>query len=118
MPDAYQWEIWQAVWEHEDGTSKERPVLLLTTTTHNFASPKVWVAKFTKSRRDSPHRYEFADTDPAFWKTGLKATCYLYLHEAREIDKSLLINRRGQLCSLASLLIGFTIKKLFKPPLP
>ena len=118
MPDAYQWEIWDATWEHEDGTSKERPVLILTSTSHNFAARKIWVAKFTKTKRDAPHRYEFAATDPSFPRTGLTATCYLYLQEAREIDKGLLLRKRGQLSSLAALLIGFTMKGLFKPPLP
>jgi len=118
VPDPYQWEIWEATWVHEDGTAKPRPVLVLTGTSHNFAAGKIWVAKFTKTRRDAPHRYEFNSTDPAFPKTGLTATCYLYLQEAREIDKSLLLYKRGQLSSLAALMIGFTIKGLFKPPLP
>lgn len=27
-PTFCQWEVWQAQWEHEDGTSKERPLLM------------------------------------------------------------------------------------------
>lgn len=118
MPDAYQWEVWEAVWEHEDGTAKERPVLVLTSTSYNFANPKIWVAKFTKTKRDAPHRYEFNATDPSFTSTGLRATCYLYLDEAREIDKALLLRKRGHLGTMAALMIGFTIKGLFKPSLP
>jgi hypothetical protein len=113
-----QWEVWQVVWKHEDGTEKQRPALILSSTQHNSKGPGIWIAKFSKTPSQNPYVFEFLQTDASFASTGLTATCYLYLKEARTIDHTLLIKRRGHLGSFSALLMAIQIKNAFKFPMP
>jgi mRNA-degrading endonuclease toxin of MazEF toxin-antitoxin module len=113
-----QWEIWQVDWEHEDGTSKARPVLILSSTSAAESGDQIWVAKFTKTMSDVPFRIEFSRSDPSFRETGLNETCYLYLAEARKVPKSRFLYRRGRLPVLSAALVGFLLKQAVRFPVP
>jgi mRNA-degrading endonuclease toxin of MazEF toxin-antitoxin module len=113
-----QWEVWQVVWKHEDGTEKARPVLILSSTQHNSKGQGIWVAKFTKTLKQQPHRIEFSKADASFRSTGLTDTCHLYLKEARTIDHTLLIKRRGHLNSFNAMIIAIEMKRAIKFPMP
>ena len=105
-------------WEHEDGTSKQRPALVLSSTNSANSSPEIWVAKFTKTRSDVPFRIEFNRNDPSFKETGLTETCYLYLADARRVPKSRFIRRRGRLPILSAVMVGFMLKQAIKFEMP
>jgi mRNA-degrading endonuclease toxin of MazEF toxin-antitoxin module len=117
-PAYCQWEIWQVDWEHEDGTSKPRPALILSSTRSANSSPEIWVAKFTKTRSEVPFRIEFNRNDPSFKETGLTETCYLYLAEARRVSKGRFIRRRGKLPILSAVMVGFMLKKAIRFEMP
>ena len=117
-PAYCQWEIWQARWEHEDGTVKDRPVLILSSTTYAATNEEIWVAKFTKSKYENPFRIEFKKQDPSFSSTGLTDTCFLYISQARKISKGKMMRMRGRLPLLSSALIGVMMKQALKFPSP
>ena len=89
-----QWEIWDVEWEHEDGTSKARPALVVSSTAFNAGNDAIWFAKISTKEHDVPHRLELATSDPAFSRTGLAAHSYFYLANVRQITRSK-IYRRG-----------------------
>jgi mRNA-degrading endonuclease toxin of MazEF toxin-antitoxin module len=109
-----QWEIWQASWEHEDGTKKDRPVLILSSTKSANSGTAIWVAKFTKTFIQGISAIKFTKGDPSFTETGLREDCYLYPCLARKIEKSALIRKRGRLPILSAALIGALIKQSLK----
>ena len=117
-PNFEQWEVCQAKWQHEDGTEKDRPVLVLSSTKTCRNQQQIWVAKFTKTNRDVPFKIQFCKTDASFAATGLTADCFLYIHECRQIDKSLLLYHRGQLGLLSAALIAWQVKQALKFPIP
>ena len=117
-PQFCQWEIWQVVWEHEDGTSKNRPALILSSTSVAKVDTELWVAKFTKTDFPLPFKMYFDRTAPSFKETGLTANCYLYLASARRIDKSKFLYRRGRLPVLSAALVGVMLKQALKFPIP
>lgn len=118
VPTYCQWEVWQVNWDHEDGTIKDRPVIILSSTATAQANQEIWVAKFTKSRKEIPFRIEFKDSDPSFPETGLSKTCYLYIAEARKIPKSAFLHRRGKLSVLSAVMAGFIVKQALKFKIP
>src|SRR5207253_1186839 len=71
-----QWEIWDVDWAHEDGTSKPRPALVLSSTAFNATGRGAWIAKFTTSCQDVPHLLEFNRTAPSFTATRPRDTCH------------------------------------------
>jgi mRNA-degrading endonuclease toxin of MazEF toxin-antitoxin module len=113
-PTFCQWEVWQAEWDHEDGTTKARPVLILSSTASAQANTHIWVAKFTKTFSQIPFRIEFNNSDASFAETGLTDTCYLYVAETRRIPKTKFIRKRGKLSTLSAVVVAFTIKQALK----
>jgi len=109
-----QWEIWQAWWEHEDGTRKDRPVLILSSTPSANANDAIWVAKFTKTHFPGIPSIKFVKGDPSFAQTGLSDTCYLYPSQARKIARAKFIRPRGKLSIFSAALIAVVIKQLLK----
>src|SRR5579872_3255012 len=85
-PMPKQWEIWEVEWLHEDGTSKPRPALVVSSNTFNDLGAGVWVAKISSQYFETEHRIELAAGDPSFKSTGLKRSCYLYLSNVRRVD--------------------------------
>jgi mRNA-degrading endonuclease toxin of MazEF toxin-antitoxin module len=111
-----QWEIWQASWEHEDGSKKDRPVLILSSLNYSNSHSEIWVAKFTKTEISKVPHIKFDKSSPSFAQTGLTETCHLYPSQARKIDKALLIRKRGSLATLSAALMAQMIKQLLKFP--
>jgi mRNA-degrading endonuclease toxin of MazEF toxin-antitoxin module len=103
---------------HEDGTSKERPALILSSSAACAASNDLWVAKFTKTNLGVPFQIEFHRSDPSFRSTGLTDICFLYIHLARKIPKSAFLYHRGDLSILSAALMGFSIKQALKFQIP
>jgi mRNA-degrading endonuclease toxin of MazEF toxin-antitoxin module len=114
MPTFSQWEVWQAVWEHEDGTSKERPVLVLSPVENENPANGLWVVKFTKTDTPQIPRVRFDKSDPSFSETGLKDTCYLYYTQARKISSDKFRYRRGRLPAFSAAILGVLIKQALK----
>jgi len=113
-----QWEIWEVDWLHEDGTSKPRPALVVSSNTFNSGHSGAWVAKISSQYFDTEHRIEIAAGDPSFKSTGLKKSCYVYLANVRLIEPDLLLYRRGRLGSFSALVIAIQLKKAIPKPLP
>lgn len=106
-----QWDIWQVTWIHkDDGTSKDRPALLLSTTDYNAKHDLLWFAKISTPLHNVPLRIELNSGDPAFAGTGLTHTCHLYLGSAREIHKDAILSYRGFLNKLAGAMIQLRLK--------
>jgi mRNA-degrading endonuclease toxin of MazEF toxin-antitoxin module len=119
LPAICQWDIWQVNWHHEDGTSKPRPALILSSSAYARANASVWVAKFTKTCvPNTPFMIQFDKSDPTFPETGLTESCCLYIAECRKIDASLLIHRRGRLPIITAGLIGALMKQALKFRIP
>ena len=103
---------------HEDGTSKERPALILSSTAACAAANDVWVAKFTKTNLGVPFQIGFHKADPSFRSTGLTASCFLYVHLARKIPKSAFLYHRGDLSIFSAALMGFNVRQALKFKIP
>jgi hypothetical protein len=114
VPRFCQWEIWQAWWEHEDGTKKARPVLILSSTNLANSGDEIWVAKFTKSFIEGISAIKFTKGDASFPETGLRDDCYLYPPLARRLKADAFIRKRGRLPILSAALMGALIKQTLK----
>jgi hypothetical protein len=112
QPEFRQWDIWQAEWEHEDGTSKDRPVLILSNGIGDDG--KVWVAKFTKTEIPGAQRILFETSDASFSQTGLQQSCYLYPAQARKLRVDQFRCRRGKMSQLGSAGLAYLIKQILK----
>lgn len=117
-PRYLQWDIWQVEWVHEDGTSKDRPALLISTTQHNDKHDELWFLKITGRRHNVPYVWELAPSDPAYVGAGLKKTSYFYIADTRKIHKSQIRYRRGSLNPFAAMLIDLQIREAtgWSPP--
>jgi|ERR1051326_6375332 mRNA-degrading endonuclease toxin of MazEF toxin-antitoxin module len=117
-PKYCQWEIWQVRWQHEDGTFKERPALLLSSSAYNQTHDDLWFAKISSVEHNQPFRLELSPADPSFRQTGLTKRCFIYLANARKINKSAIGQQRGRLGLLSALLIGALLKQAIKFEMP
>ncbi|MFH1421534.1 MAG: type II toxin-antitoxin system PemK/MazF family toxin [Planctomycetota bacterium] len=109
-----QWEIWEVEWKHEDGTSKQRPALLISDTNYNLMHDELRFMKITNKEYRGYNYYCFSKDDPAFAITGLSKTCYLYPALVQNISKKKIISRRGCLNNLTKFAIDRTIKEICK----
>ncbi len=91
-----QWDIWQVHWQHDDGGSKPRPALVLSSKEFNEAHGFAWFARISSSVFDAPH-YEFRRADPFFEQTGLDKDCRLYYTEVQALEEDRLLYYRGGL---------------------
>jgi mRNA-degrading endonuclease toxin of MazEF toxin-antitoxin module len=106
----HQWEIWDVDWKHEDGTSKRRPALLISSTEHNRQSDELWFVKVSSVKHNVPYCMEFHKDEPSFTGTGLTKTSYFYIADVRKISKSSVFRRRGAISPMAALLIDHQIR--------
>lgn len=111
-----QWEIWNAIWLHEDHTSKCRPVLVVSTAGFN-AHNSPWVVKISTKKHEVPHRIDLRDSDAAFKSTGLTETSYFYLQNVRQIPKNQIFERRGSLGVMSALMTAIALKAAIPKPL-
>lgn len=115
-----QWQIWDVEWPHEDGTSKRRPALVVSTSAHNASSDEIWVVKISSKFRDVPHRLTICTTDPAFKTTGLKKDSHFYLKKVKLLNRSRFYEQRkpGQLTGITVLMTAIALKKAVPQSLP
>lgn len=113
-----QWDVWDVDWEHEDGTSKVRPCLVLSSNQFNEQSDKIWISRFRSAKLDIPYRIEFNKDDASFAATGLSKTCHLYPAQARSVSRSRFTRRRGKLLSYNSMMLAILVQKAISKPLP
>ncbi|HLX61190.1 MAG TPA: type II toxin-antitoxin system PemK/MazF family toxin [Planctomycetota bacterium] len=107
----HQWDIWEVLWHHlDDGTSKPRPVLVISSDKYNAANNHFWGIKITSVPQRDPHVFEVTAFDPAFAVTGLKKTSYFCLNMAREIKKTDALHLRGHL----GVMMQFALKQLIE----
>ena len=96
MTAAYlQWEIWDVDWQHQDGTSKVRPALLIATGQQADSMGRLPFLQITGSEAKSPHRYDFKTTASDFRQTGLTKDCFLYMNHFQWVEKADIKSRRG-----------------------
>jgi len=105
-----QWEIWDVNWQHEDGTGKRRPALLISSTEYNSQNDALWFVKISSVRHNVPFRLESRLDEPAFAGTGLTKTSYFYIADARPIGKPSIFRRRGALSAFAAMLVDHQIR--------
>ena len=110
-PRYFQWETWDVEWRHEDGTSKRRPALLISTTACNDEHEELWFVKISSRRHDVPYVVELTPNDPAFAQTGLTKTSYFYIANIQKVHKSRIYKRRGTVGRFTALLIDMQIRK-------
>lgn len=112
-----QWEIWEVEWDHDDGTKKNRPALIVSSTTYNATNNRVWVAMMSTKRHTAP-KVAFDPQDPGWPQTGLRRPCYCYVTNVREVDKSKLLRLRGFVTQMRAAMISYMIKQLINwtPP--
>ena len=108
-----QWEIYQVQWEHEDGSMKERPALVISPTTDNQKRQYVWFMKITGTAIHSPH-FMLDPLDPAFSKTGLKKKSYFDILNVRKIPKNKILNLRGRVGQMTAFAINQLILDALK----
>ena len=106
-----QWEIWQVEWDHEDGTSKSRPALVLSSSTFNATNDEIWFAKISSKRHHVAHVLELSTNDAAFRSTGLSGTSFFYLANTRKIHRSKIQRRRGILGTMSILMTRLAMAK-------
>ena len=106
----HQWEIWQVDWQHEDGTSKERPALLFSSDKFNKEHDELWFAQIRSRHLRDRYYWEFKTTDPNFRATGLTKSCFLYMTRVQKISKSKIRRYRGYLPSFAA----YAVRALFE----
>src|SRR5206468_4213543 len=107
-PAYEQWEIWEVEWKHEDGTSKNRPALLISESDYNRRHDHCVFVKISTKDHPARHKFELSPTDGAFVSTGLKKRSFFYLKKVQAISKDRIISRRGSL----SRLTAFAIQQL------
>ena len=114
----FQWEIWDVEWHHEDGTSKRRPALLISTSTYNDMHEDLWFVKISSQQHSVPHIVEIATADLAFAQTGLTKTSYFYIADVQTIPRGDVSKRRGSLNQLTAILVNMEIRKAtgWSPP--
>jgi len=93
---AAQWQIWQVKWDHEDGTSKDRPALLFSPSINNLVND-YWFLKITGEDHPSPHKFLLEERDSAFASTGLKKDSYFYPEKVQKKKPNDLLYYRGYL---------------------
>lgn len=106
-----QWEIWDVEWPHEDGTSKRRPALVVSSSEFNGRNDVIWCAKISSRIHEVPFRVELSPGDPSFSATGLNKTSYFYLADVRKVSKRAFYSQRGHVSTLFGMLIVLEIQK-------
>lgn len=113
-----QWEIWQVRWRHEDGTSKGRPALVVSSDAHNARGGDVWCLKISGEAHAVRYRVDLETSDPEFPLTGLTKDSYFYLTNIQRIPPSGIIRHRGVLGRMTGQVIDALIRVLTSTPPP
>ena len=114
-----QWNVWNANWIHEDDSSKERPVVIISSLAHNIEKPDdIWVAKIQGKDRSLPYKLQVLDSHDNFKDTGLTKSCFVYFRLVRRVKKEdLLVHRGVFLDDLQKINIPDAAKKVSCPAL-
>src|SRR5882757_1113695 len=98
LADVRQWEIYYVNWKHEDGSSKERTALCVSTPTEIARDGFARFVKITGQDHDKlPCRLRISATDQYFRYTGLTKTSWIHYTEEQNITQMELRNRVGQI---------------------
>ncbi len=96
MPSVYaQWDIWQVNWKHEDGSSKPRPALLISSTEYNENNEALAFIKISGIKHDIPYRLDLGVKDASFATTKLEKQSYIYCANVQKIKKKSILYQRG-----------------------
>lgn len=106
-----QWDIWEVIWLHEDGTSKARPGLAMMPTPFNARARRVPFLKISSVRRPDPNRFDIKMSDPTFPATGLRKDSYIYLGLVQSVDKSRILRPRGSLPPFSAAVLTMRIQR-------
>ena len=102
-----EWEIWLVEWQHEDGSYKARPALVVTSEAYNDNHPHVLFAQIrSKPPVGGNSWWHFHPGDPSFASTRLKKECYLH-PRIQAIEKNRIIALPGRL----NVFLTFTVKR-------
>ncbi len=105
-----QWEIWQVPWEHEDGTRKNRPALILSTNADIAASGRMICVKISSKPHPIGFRIDIPEDDSSFSATGLTKKSYVYPAATQWFNKDELLWRRGLADNKLALKVDNVIK--------
>jgi hypothetical protein len=98
LSDVRQWEIYYVDWLHEDGTSKERTALCVSTPEEIAAQGLARFVKITgQDHPEVPCRMKIDEKDAYFRHTGLSKTSWIHYAEEQNIPQEKLRNRKGQI---------------------
>ena len=108
-----QWEIWQVEWEHfDDGLSKDRPALVISSSAFNASHDHVYFAKISSVDHADPFRISLPMSAPGFQMTGLRKDSHFYLGTVRKVPQPKIRHRRGALPQFSALIFDATIRRL------
>jgi hypothetical protein len=107
ISDVRQWEIWQVRWDHDDGSSKDRPAISISTTTEVAAQGFARFLKITKEDHpEVPCCLKISSTEPQFRHTGLDVTRWIHCLDDQTVDAGGLRYRRGHVNALTAAYIS------------
>ena len=112
MPKYRQWEIWDVEWLHEDGSSKRRPALIISTTAYNDKHGAVHFVQLSSQYHNVRYRQSIAPGDPGFGLSGLTKKSYIYPANIQEIPKAHIYRRRGKISEFTGRLVLWSIREL------
>jgi mRNA-degrading endonuclease toxin of MazEF toxin-antitoxin module len=106
-----QWSIWYVDWPHDDdGTSKDRPALVISLTEDNEKNDEAYFMKISTKLYATPHVFTLQKSDPAFAGTGLVADSHFYLVKIKKLPATAVRRRIGMLNHMTAMLLDIRLK--------
>lgn len=113
VADVKQWEIWRVVWRHEDGTSKPRPALAVSSQAYNAANGHAVFVKITSQVHSNvPGRLKIDSANPDFRHTGLDVTSWIHGFDDQRVVDADLLDRLGHINAITAVYLAAMLKAI------
>ncbi len=115
--DVFQWEIWYVDWPHDDGGSKDRTVLAISTNSENVSEGFVRFVKITgEDHPGVPCRLCLEPRDVDFKHTGLVKKSWIHFTDIKKIHGNQLRRRIGHVGVFTAVYANFLLSKIGRGP--
>lgn len=111
-PRLVQWSIWRVAWPNHDGTTKDRPALVVSSTAFNDRSGEAVFMEISTKEHPEWERFTLDATDPAFASTKLRETSHFHLEHLKRLPASRVGHPLGHLGRMTALFLSLRLKQL------